>query len=129
TIISSTSDADPPNRPRWRNPGRQRALAGPALQGDVRRDVSLQLPLRDVQHLAEEERERNDAGRGGTVLRSLLAVQVGAPHRRRALHAARSRRPRRRDSEELPIALPAELSDHRLVWRQNRVARRADARP
>ena len=32
-----------------------------AVQGHVRRHLSLQLPLRDVQHLAEEERGRDDA--------------------------------------------------------------------
>ena len=63
----------------------------------------------------------------GALLRPLAAVPVGAPHRRRALHAPRPRRSRRRDSEELPVAVPAELPDHRLVRRQDRVARRADA--
>jgi hypothetical protein len=32
-----------------------------------------------------------------------------------------------RDSRQLPLAVPAELSDHRLVRRQDRVARRAHA--
>ena len=113
-------DADPPTRPRRRDSRRQRALPGVALQGDVRRDLPLQLPLRDVQHLAEEERGRDDAGRGRPLLRSLAAVPVGPPHRRRALHAPRPRRSRRRDPEELPVAVPAELPHHRLVRRQDR---------
>src|SRR6185503_9123943 len=84
--------ADPPSRSGRLDSRRQSALAGVALQGDVRGDLSLQLPLRDVQHLAEEERERDDAGRGRAVLRPLVAVPLGAPHGRRALHAPRSRR-------------------------------------
>ena len=63
----------------------------------------------------------------GAVLRALAAVPLGAPDRRRAVHAARSRRSGRRDPEELPVAVPAEFPDHRLVRRQDRVAGRADA--
>ena len=63
----------------------------------------------------------------GAVLRALAAVPVGASDRRRTVHAPRSRRSRRGDSEELPLAVSPEFPDHRLVRRQDRVARRADA--
>ncbi len=67
--------------------------------------------------------EMTPAG-GGAVLHPLAAVPLGAPDGRRAVHAARSRRSRRRDSDELQVAVPAEFSDHRLVRRQDRRARR-----
>src|SRR5215472_16377869 len=117
--LDPSNDAVPPNWPGWRDSRRQRASAGVAVQGHVRRDLSLQLPLRDVQYLAEEECERDDARGGRALLRSLAAVQMGAPDRRRAVHAPRSRRSRRRDPEELPVAFPPQLPDDRMVRRQD----------
>src|SRR5262249_52079523 len=54
----------------------------------------------------------------------MVAIPMGAPHRRRVVHAARSGRSRRSDSEKLSIAVPPQLSDHGMVWRQDGLTRR-----
>src|SRR5262249_30993641 len=82
--VDTVADADETNRTGRVDRGREPPFPGPPVQSHLRRDVSLQLPLRDVQHLAEEEQERDDAGGDLPVLRPLVAVQVGPADRRRA---------------------------------------------
>ena len=92
---------------------RERCASGPPIQGHLRRDVPLQFPLRDPQHLAEGQPRRDDPRRGRAVLHALAAVPLGPSDRRRAVHAPRSRRHRGGNPGTLPFALPAEFSDDR----------------
>ena len=95
-----------PLRSRRRNSRRERALAEPSLQShrsSRRYHCNFRCEMCNIwQKKSVDEMTPAEVG---AFLRALVAVPLGAPHRRRAVHAARPRRSRGGDSGQLPLAV------------------------